>query len=154
MWDEWWEHILQPGAGTISPEIISSLITGGSVGGGGHTNESIISSVTRIMPAKSGGSVRDDLKKSQTTNTRFILMLLRRWKLNYLIIIQSACSSCKTLSKYIMSKSETIAPLITIISSPLMMPAKTDLFIISSRLSEYQSQSSVLMKKDEIDRKR
>lgn len=32
------------------------------------------------------------------------------------------CSSCNTLSRYIMSKSETIAPLMTIISSPLMMP--------------------------------
>lgn len=34
---------------------------GGSEGGGGHTNESIMSSVTRIIPTKSGGSVRDDL---------------------------------------------------------------------------------------------
>lgn len=40
----------------------------------------------------------------------------------HLIIMQSACSSCNTLSKYIISKSETIAPLITIISSPLMIP--------------------------------
>ncbi|KAI9587639.1 hypothetical protein GQX74_003485 [Glossina fuscipes] len=55
------KHLLQPGAGTIRPEIISSLITGGSVGGGGQTNESIISSVTRIIPARSGGSVRDEL---------------------------------------------------------------------------------------------
>lgn len=31
-------------------------------------------------------------------------------------------SSCNTLSKYIMSRSDTIAPLITIISSPLMIP--------------------------------
>lgn len=56
-------YLLQPGAGTISPEIISSLITGGSDGGGGHTKDSIMSSVERIMPTRSGGSVRDDLKK-------------------------------------------------------------------------------------------
>ena len=55
-------YLRQPGAGTIRPDIISSLITGGSDGGGGHTSESIISSVTRIIPTRSGGSVRDDLK--------------------------------------------------------------------------------------------
>lgn len=55
-------YLLQPGAGTIKPDIISSLITGGSDGGGGQTNESIMSSVTRIMPTRSGGSVRDELK--------------------------------------------------------------------------------------------
>lgn len=54
-------YLRQPGAGTISPEIISSLITGGSDGGGGHTSDSIISSVDRIIPTRSGGSVRDDL---------------------------------------------------------------------------------------------
>lgn len=31
-------------------------------------------------------------------------------------------SSCNTLSKYIISRSDTIAPLITIISSPLIIP--------------------------------
>lgn len=36
-------------------------MTGGSDGGGGHTSESIMSSVTRIMPTVSGGSVRDEL---------------------------------------------------------------------------------------------
>lgn len=65
MWSGVWEpkgiYLLQPGAGTISPVIISSLITGGSEGGGGHTRESIISSVTRIMPTRSGGSVREEL---------------------------------------------------------------------------------------------
>ena len=45
----------------MRPEIISSLITGGSDGGGEQTNESIMSSVTRIIPTRSGGSVRDDL---------------------------------------------------------------------------------------------
>lgn len=54
-------HLLHPGAGTINSFIISSLITGGSVGGGGQTNESIMSSVTRNIPPRSGGSVRDDL---------------------------------------------------------------------------------------------
>lgn len=54
-------NLLQPGAGTIKPVIISSLITGGSDGGGGQTRESIMSSVTRIMPPRSGGSVRDEL---------------------------------------------------------------------------------------------
>lgn len=55
------EYLLQPGAGTISPDIISSLITGGSEGGGGQTSESIMSSVTRMIQPISGGSVRDDL---------------------------------------------------------------------------------------------
>lgn len=40
----------------------------------------------------------------------------------YLIIMTRASSSCNTLSKYIISRSDTIAPLITIISSPLIMP--------------------------------
>jgi hypothetical protein len=53
--------LLQFGAGTMSPEIISSLITGGSDGGGGQTNDSIISSVDRMIPLISGGSTRDDL---------------------------------------------------------------------------------------------
>lgn len=55
-------NLLQPGAGTIRPDIISSLMTGGSDGGGGHTSESIMSSVTRIIPTVSGGSVRDELR--------------------------------------------------------------------------------------------
>lgn len=55
------ENLLQPGAGTINPEIISSLIIGGSDGGGGQTNDSMMSSVERNMPARSGGSTRDDL---------------------------------------------------------------------------------------------
>lgn len=41
---------------------------------------------------------------------------------SYLIIMTSESSSCSTLSKYIISRSDTIAPLITIISSPLIMP--------------------------------
>lgn len=94
-------HLLQPGAGTIRPEIISSLMTGGSEGGGGQTRLSIISSVALMMPARSGGSVREER-----------------------IIMQRASSSCRTLSRYIMSKSLTIAPLITMISSPLMIPVK------------------------------
>lgn len=32
------------------------------MGGGGQTSESIMSSVTRIMPTRSGGSVREELK--------------------------------------------------------------------------------------------
>lgn len=60
-------YLLQPGAGTIRPEIISSLITGGSDGGGGHTNDSIMSSVDRITPIRSGGSVRDDLLAKNST---------------------------------------------------------------------------------------
>lgn len=58
-------YLLQPGAGTISPVIISSLITGGSVGGGGQTSESIISSVTLMIPTRSGGSVREDLRNEK-----------------------------------------------------------------------------------------
>lgn len=56
------EYLLQAGAGTMRPDIMSSEMTGGSLGGGGHTRESIISSVAaRITPVSSGGSVRDDL---------------------------------------------------------------------------------------------
>lgn len=56
---------LQAGAGTMRPDIMSSEMTGGSVGGGGHTSESIMSSVAaRITPLSSGGSVRDDLPQS------------------------------------------------------------------------------------------
>lgn len=40
----------------------------------------------------------------------------------YLIIMTRESSSCNTLSKYIISRSDTIAPLITIISSPLIIP--------------------------------
>ena len=42
--------LLQAGAGTIKPDIISSLITGGSDGGGGQTRLSIMSSVDLIIP--------------------------------------------------------------------------------------------------------
>lgn len=42
--------LLQAGAGTIKPDIISSLITGGSDGGGGQTKLSIMSSVDLIIP--------------------------------------------------------------------------------------------------------
>lgn len=90
---------LHPGAGTMRPVIISSLMTGGSVGGGGQTRLSIMSSVTLIIPERSGGSVLDER-----------------------IIMHSANSSCRTLSRYIMSRSLTIAPFITIISSLLIIP--------------------------------
>lgn len=52
------------GAGTIILEIISSFREV-SVGGGGHTNDSMISSVVFIKEAKSGGSVREDLGWSE-----------------------------------------------------------------------------------------
>ena len=56
-------YLLQPGAGTISPEIISSLIIGGSDGGGGQTSDSMISSVDLMIPEpRSGGSTREDLQ--------------------------------------------------------------------------------------------
>lgn len=59
------KNLLQAGAGTMRPDIMSSEMTGGSVGGGGHTSESIMSSVAaRITPLSSGGSVRDDLPPS------------------------------------------------------------------------------------------
>lgn len=55
-------YLLHAGAGTMSPDIMSSEMTGGSLGGGGHTRESIMSSVAaRITPLSSGGSVLDDL---------------------------------------------------------------------------------------------
>lgn len=53
--------LLHVGAGTIILEIISSFREV-SVGGGGHTNDSMISSVVFIKEAKSGGSVREDLE--------------------------------------------------------------------------------------------
>lgn len=116
-------NLRQPGAGTISPEIISSLITGGSDGGGGHTIESIISSVDRMIPTRSGGSVRDDLLQKWEVFIRFMFHRSLDHFMPYLIIMHKACSSWSTLSKYIMSRSETIAPFITIISSPLMTPS-------------------------------
>jgi hypothetical protein len=54
-------HSLQLGAGTIKPEIISSLIMPGSDGGGGQTSDSMMSSVERKMHVRSGGSTREDL---------------------------------------------------------------------------------------------
>lgn len=63
------EYSLQAGAGTMRPDIMSSEMTGGSLGGGGHTRESIMSSVAaRITPVSSGGSVRDDLGINRCSN--------------------------------------------------------------------------------------
>lgn len=56
--------LLHVGAGTIILEIISSFREV-SVGGGGHTNDSMISSVVFIKEAKSGGSVREDLEGNE-----------------------------------------------------------------------------------------
>lgn len=65
------EYSLQAGAGTMSPDIMSSEMTGGSVGGGGQTRESMMSSVAaRITPANSGGSVREDL--TQVTDGKYV----------------------------------------------------------------------------------
>lgn len=116
-----------PGAGTIKPEIISSLIIGGSDGGGGHTIDSMMSSVVRIRPINSGGSTRDDLWDERWESFFLYFMWMKGKIFNYksspyLIIMHSACSSCRTLSIYIISKSDTMAPLITIISSPLIIP--------------------------------
>lgn len=52
--------LLHDGAGTIILEIISSF-KDISLGGGGHTKDSIISSVVFMREARSGGSVLDDL---------------------------------------------------------------------------------------------
>lgn len=119
-------YLLQPGAGTMRPDIISSLITGGSVGGGGHTRLSISISVDRKMPgARSGGSVRADL-----------------------IIIHSDNSSCSTDSRYIMSRSLTIAPLITMISSLLIIPSRIKKTFIQLFLSwEYVTTIYWLLKR-------
>ena len=107
----WYDKdLLHPGAGTMRPVIISSLITGGSVGGGGHTRLSIMSSVTLMIPERSGGSVLEER-----------------------IIMHRANSSWSTLSRYIMSKSLTIAPFITMISSLLIIPA----IIMSYRSKHY-----------------
>lgn len=40
------------------------------MGGGGHTSESIMSSVTRIMPTRSGGSVREELRGGENEKER------------------------------------------------------------------------------------
>ena len=88
----------QDGAGTIRLEMISSVISW-SEGGGGQTRLSMRSSVVLNRHVTSGGSARQ----------------LR-------IIKESDSSSCNTDSMYIMSKSPTRAPLMTIISSPLMIP--------------------------------
>lgn len=56
-------NLLQAGAGTIRPEIISSLITGGSEGGGGQTKLSIMSSVDLIMPGTTSRSSRSQEKR-------------------------------------------------------------------------------------------
>lgn len=57
--------LLQDGAGTIILDIISSF-NDISLGGGGHTKDSMISSVVFIKEARSGGSVLDDLKHKVT----------------------------------------------------------------------------------------
>lgn len=62
--------LLHPGAGTMSPEIISSEMRLGSPGGGGHTNLSMMSSVALSRPASSGGSVRDDLQTKRLISSR------------------------------------------------------------------------------------
>ena len=41
--------------------------------------------------------------------------------------------TCSTDSMYIMSRSETIAPFITMISSPLMMPGEIKMLLMSKR---------------------
>lgn len=40
------------------------------MGGGGQTSESIMSSVTRIMPTRSGGSVREELERERGRRER------------------------------------------------------------------------------------
>ena len=59
----------QDGAGTIMDEIISSLRED-SEGGGGHTKDSMISSVVFISDARSGGSVLDDLLATNISEHR------------------------------------------------------------------------------------
>jgi hypothetical protein len=54
----------QDGAGTIIDDIISSLRED-SDGGGGHTRDSMISSVVFMRDARSGGSVLDDLQSEE-----------------------------------------------------------------------------------------
>lgn len=70
---------------------MSSEMTGGSLGGGGHTSESIISSVAaRITPVSSGGSVRDDLYENlhQSHQTPISLLCsntLRQFKMLFTV---------------------------------------------------------------------
>lgn len=80
------EYSLQAGAGTMRPDIMSSEMTGGSLGGGGHTRESIISSVAaRITPVSSGGSVRDDLGRNRCSNRYLNNNLHPNYKTDYSI---------------------------------------------------------------------
>ena len=80
------EYSLQAGAGTMRPDIMSSEMTGGSLGGGGHTRESIISSVAaRITPVSSGGSVRDDLGRNCCSNRYLNNNLHPNYKTDYSI---------------------------------------------------------------------
>lgn len=85
-------YLLQPGAGTIKPDIISSLIMGGSDGGGGQTNESIMSSVTRIMPTRSGGSVRDELKIARVEK---IMQNIKKSESHAIKIVKCVCTWAK-----------------------------------------------------------
>ena len=80
---------------------IASSLKELSVGGGGQTKLSIISTFRSLPAMTGGGSGLDDLSIMHRVN-----------------------SSCKTDSINIISKSLTIAPLMTIISSPFIKPKK------------------------------
>ena len=77
--------LFQLGAGTIIREIISSF-SETSVGGGGQTKLSIISSVVFMSEERSGGSVRDDLKNNKDEST-----LVNNWTKTILPHHQTEC---------------------------------------------------------------
>lgn len=98
----WSCFILSWGAGTIRWLSISSVKTKGSAGGGGQTSWAIAASAAANAAANAGGSVLEERSMRQRES-----------------------SSCSTDSIYIISRSDTMAPLITSISSPLIMPVNS-----------------------------
>ena len=110
--------LLLPGAGTMRLEIASSLKEL-SVGGGGQTRLSIISTFRSLPAITGGGSVRKKLVLDFGFKSWLQIYLPG---LDDLSIMHRVNSSCKTDSINIISKSLTIAPLMTIISSPFIKP--------------------------------
>lgn len=66
-------NLLHEGAGTMRSQIISSEIIGGSEGGGGHTRDSIMSSVALSIPEPvfSGGSVDLSIRSKLVNITNY-----------------------------------------------------------------------------------
>ena len=112
----------------------SSLIASLSLGGGGQTKLSIMSSVAFFkVVMQSGASAKCYIYLLQTIRkyhkvSKYCPEMIEKISNGIIpvladrIIMQSEISSCKTDSRNIISRSLTIAPFNTIISSPLMTP--------------------------------